>query len=65
MLNDPIEIENFREDLYSAINRNGSKNVNNMDETSWCLVPHEDKVWALTGSDEVIFDIKKAMHDQI
>ena len=58
-LNDPIEIENFREDVYSAINRYGSKNVYNMDETSWGLVPHEDKVWALTGSDEVIFDTTK------
>lgn len=57
--NDPIAIENFREDVYSAINRYGAKNVYNMDETSWGLVPHEDKVWALTGSDEVIFDTSK------
>lgn len=27
-----------------------------MDETRWGLVPHDEKVWALRGSDEVVFE---------
>ena len=55
-LNDPEEVEEFREEVYAAISRYGSRNVYNMDETSWGLVPHDEKVWALRGSDEVVFE---------
>lgn len=55
-LNDPEEVEEFREEVFSAINRYGSRNVYNMDEISWGLVPHDEKVWALRGSDEVVFE---------
>lgn len=58
-LNDPLKSINYRDDVFNAIMRYGSKNVYNMDETSWGLVPHDDKVWAVTGSDEVIFDVSK------
>ena len=55
-LNDPEESLNYREAVFTAILRYGSRYVFNMDETSWGLVPHDEKVWAVTGADEVIFD---------
>ena len=30
-----------------------------MDETSWGLVPHDEKVWTVTGAEEVILDISQ------
>ena len=58
-LNDPLKSINYRDDVFNAIIKYGSKNVYNMDKTSWGLIPHDDKVWAITGSDEVIFDVSK------
>ena len=58
-LNDPLKSINYRDNVFNAIMKYVSKNVYNMDETSWGLVPHDDKVWAVTVSDEVIFDVSK------
>lgn len=56
-LNDPEEAEKFRSLVLEAIEKYGESNVFNMDETSWGLVPHDERVWAPKGADDVTFDV--------